>query len=388
MSKIITAEFKCETAKLVLDQNYTYQEAAKGMNVSLSAISWWVRALRLERQGKTSPGLPLTPEQIEFKEMKKKIHRLEMENDILKKGYCALNVRLTEKFSVVEKLRVLYPVKTLCHIFNVHRSSYRYWCRPKEPDIERTIKRSLVSEAWNVSGGSAGARTIATMVTNTHNVKLGRWLAGKLMKELIIVSCQERKHKYNRGGNERIDIPNLLNRQFAVTKPDQVWCGDVTYIWTGSRWAYLAVVLDLFARKPVGWAMSFAPDSELTAKALQMAWELRGHPKQVMFHSDQGSHYTSRQYRQALWRYQMTQSISRRGNCWDNSPMERFFRSLKTEWVPTTGYQSFSTAQSAIIRYITHYYSDIRPHWYNGGLTPNESERLFREQSGRVANFS
>ncbi len=99
--------------------------------------------------------------------------------------------------------------------------------------------------------------------------------------------------------------------------------------------------------------MSFAPDSELTAKALQMAWELRGHPKQVMFHSDQGSHYTSRQYRQALWRYQMTQSISRRGNCWDNSPMERFFRSLKTEWVPTTGYQSFSTAQSAIIRYIT-----------------------------------
>ncbi len=226
------------------------------------------------------------------------------------------------------------------------------------------------------------------MVTNTHDVKLGRWLAGKLMKELTLVSCQTRKHQYNSGGNERIDIPNLLNRQFAVTKPDQVWCGDVTYIWTGDRWAYLAVVLDLFARKPVGWAMSFSPDSELTAKALQMDWELRGHPKQVMFHSDQGSHYTSLQYRQALWRYQMTQSMSRRGNCWDNSPMERFFRSLKTEWVPTTGYQSFSTAQSSIIRYITHYYSDVRPHWYNGGLTPNESERLFHQQSGRVAKFS
>ncbi len=146
----------------------------------------------------------------------------------------------------------------------------------------------------------------------------------------------------------------------SLASPFNLPDGDVTYIWTGSRWAYLAVVLDLFARKPVGWAMSFAPDSELTAKALQMAWELRGHPKQVMFHSDQGSHYTSRQYRQALWRYQMTQSISRRGNCWDNSPMERFFRSLKTEWVPTTGYQSFSTAQSAIIRYITHYYSGYK----------------------------
>lgn len=226
------------------------------------------------------------------------------------------------------------------------------------------------------------------MLTNTYGVKLGRWLAGKLMKELNLVSCQTIKHQYKRGGDERIDIPNLLNRQFAVTGPDQVWCGDVTYIWTGSRWAYLAVVLDLFARKPVGWAMSFSPDSQLTTKALQMAWELRGHPKQVMFHSDQGSHYTSRQYRQALWRYQMTQSMSRRGNCWDNSPMERFFRSLKTEWVPTTGYPSFSAAQSAIVRYITHYYSDVRPHGYNGGLTPNQSERLFHEQSGRVANFS
>ncbi len=111
----------------------------------------------------------------------------------------------------------------------------------------------------------------------------------------------------------------LLGRQFAVTEPNQVWCGDVTYIWTGKRWAYLAVVLDLFARKPVGWAMSFSPDSRLTIKALKMAWEIRSKPAGVMFHSDQGSHYTSRQFRQLLWRYQIKQSLSRRGNCWDNS---------------------------------------------------------------------
>lgn len=107
-----------------------------------------------------------------------------------------------------------------------------------------------------------------------------------------------------------------------------------------------------------------------------------------MFHSDQGCHYTSRQYRQLLWRYRIRQSMSRRGNCWDNSPMERFFRSLKSEWVPSTGYGSFSEAQSSIVRYITGYYSEIRPNWYNGGLTPNESERLFYEQSGGVAKIS
>ena len=284
-------------------------------------------------------------------------------------------------------MRALYPVEALCQTFDIHRSSYRYWhCRTKRLDAERVIKRSLVSEVWQASGGSAGARNIATMVTS-KGVKLGRWLAGKLMKELEITSCQLPTHYYKRGGSERIDIPNLLERQFAVTQPDQVWCGDVTYIWTGKRWAYLAVVLDLFARKPVGWAMSYSPDTELTVKALQMAWELRGRPTGVMFHSDQGSHYTSRKYRQVLWRYQIKQSMSRRGNCWDNSPMERFFRSLKTEWVPITGYQNFIEAKNEISRYITGYYSELRPHWHNGGLTPNESERLFHEQSNAVANI-
>lgn len=141
------------------------------------------------------------------------------------------------------------------------------------------IKRSLVKEAWNLSGGSAGARTLAMIVTAQYGVKMSRYLAGKLMKEVGITSCQHVKHRYKRGRKEHVDIPNLLDRQFSVTAPNQVWCGDVTYIWTGKRWAYLAVVLDLFARKPVGWALSTSPDTQLTLKALQMAWEMRGSQK-------------------------------------------------------------------------------------------------------------
>lgn len=206
---------------------------------------------------------------------------------------------------------------TLCHVFGVHRSSYKYWNnRPVEPDIRRVQLRCLVQELHNASHGSAGARSIATMAT-LKGYKMGRWLARKLMVELKLVSCQQPTHRYKRSGLEHIAISNHLARQFAVTEPNQVWCGDVTYIWTGKRWAYLAVVLDLFARKPLGWAMSFAPDSRLTAKALEMAWEVRGKPAKVIFHSDQGSHYTSRQFRQLLWRYQIKQSMSRRGNCWD-----------------------------------------------------------------------
>ena len=275
----------------------------------------------------------------------------------------------------------------LCRLFRVHRSSYRSWAnrdtaiKPEQLKLECEIK-----SIYRESNQSAGARTIAQIATNRGH-KLSRYLAGKYMKKLGLVSCQLPQHRYKAANKERPDIPNLLNRQFAVTEPNQVWCGDVTYVWTGSRWAYLAVVLDLFARKPVGWAMSLSPDSKLTSKALMMAYESRGRPEGIMFHSDQGSHYTSLQFRQCLWRCQMTQSMSRRGNCWDNSPMERFFRSLKSEWIPATGYSCLQQAKQLIIDYIIGYYSDTRPHDYNGGLTPNESERLFWNCSKTVANF-
>ena len=134
--------------------------------------------------------------------------------------------------------------------------------------------------------------------------------------------------------------------------------------------------------------MSNSPDTKLAAKALTMAFESRGRPKGVMFHSDQGSTYTSRNYRQLLWRYQIEQSMSRRGNCWDNSPMERFFRSLKIEWVPTTGYRLFIEAENAVVNYIIGYYSQVRPHSYNGGLTPNESEQRYWLKYKSVASFT
>lgn len=178
-------------------------------------------------------------------------------------------------------------------MFGVHRSSYKYWkCHSVQPDKRRIELRSQVQELHHLSHGSAGARSIAIMATY-RGFPMGRWLAGRLMKELGLVSCQQPRHRYKRSGQEHVVILNHLKRQFAVAEPNQVWCGDVTYIWTGKRWAYLAVVLDLFARKPIGWAMSFSPNSRLTIKAREMAWERRGYPTNVMFHSDQGCHYTS-----------------------------------------------------------------------------------------------
>ncbi|ENN7168359.1 transposase, partial [Escherichia coli] len=127
-----SAEFKRESAQLVVDQKYTVADAAKAMDVGLSTMTRWVKQLRDERQGKTPKASPITPEQIEIRKLRKKLQRIEMENEILKK---ALDVRLPEQFSIIGKLRAHYPVVTLCHVFGVHRSSYRYWKnRPEKPD--------------------------------------------------------------------------------------------------------------------------------------------------------------------------------------------------------------------------------------------------------------
>ena len=206
---------------------------------------------------------------------------------------------------------------------------------------------------------------------------MSRNTARKIMQQEGLVSCQVPKYRHRKTGKENEAAPNHLNREFEVTKPNRVWCGDMTYIWTGRRWAYLAVIIDLFARKPIGWAMSLSPNTKLTLAALDMAYESRGKPEEVMFHSDQGSNYSAVEFRRRLWRYRIKQSMSRRGNCWDNSPMEQFFRSLKSEWVPIEGYKTFADAHKHICDYITGYYSALRPHANNGGLSPDKKEQEY-----------
>lgn len=145
------------------------------------------------------------------------------------------------------------------------------------------------------------------------------------------------------------------------------------------------MVIDLYARKPVGWALSLSPNTELVKKALTMAYESRGEPSGLLFHSDQGCQYTSLAFRQMLWRYQMTQSLSRRGNCWDNAPTERFFRSFKSEWMPEIGYPDVAMAKKSITDYMLGYYSSLRPHRHNDGLPPNVAEKNYWSAQKSVA---
>ncbi|MED8413900.1 IS3-like element ISEc31 family transposase [Escherichia coli] len=386
--RTFTPEFRLECAQLIVDKGYSYRQASEAMNVGSTTLESWVRQLRRERQGIAPSATPITPEQQRIRELEKQVRRLEEQNTIFKKGYRALDVRLAERFTIVARLSDSHSVVSLCSALEIHRSSYRYW--RKRRDTVNPARVRLCSEirrAWNQSRGSAGARTLAEMLTQ-NGVPMSRYRAGRLMKYLNLSSCQPGKHQYKNARQEHTCLPNLLERQFAVPEPDRVWCGDITYIWAGNRWCYLAVVMDLFARRVIGWSLSANADTALISSALRMAYEVRGQPRDVMFHSDQGSQYTGLKYQQLLWRYRIKQSVSRRGNCWDNSPMERFFRSLKTEWVPTDGYTGKDVARQQISSYILNYYNSVRPHHYNGGLTPEESENRYHFYCKTVASIT
>ncbi len=279
---------------------------------------------------------------------------------------------------MITDLREQHPeltISQLTKLFNMSRSTYYYHCKGNPvKEQERQRLRDKVIDIFIDSRESAGSRTISQKM-KAAGESVGRYKARSLMKESDLESKQPGKHRYKHREEESHIAPNLLNREFAVELPNQVWCGDVTYVLSGSEWLYLALVIDLYARKIIGWACSRHPDTELTSLALRVGYEARGKPNGVMFHSDQGCHYTSMAYQRLLWRYQMTPSMSRRGNCWDNAVMERTFRSFKTEWMPKNGYPAYEQAETDIHAYI-RYYNQSRLHSHNGYVTPIEAEKM------------
>ncbi|UZE31052.1 IS3 family transposase [Pseudomonas asplenii] len=382
--RTFTPTFKREAASLVLDQGYSCPEAARSLDVGESLLRRWVAQLQLERGGVTPTAKALTPEQQTIQELQARINRLELEKKILKGGHCALDGRGTRAQTLrsIRQLAKHYPVQLLCLVFELPRSCYyAHLTRRRRIDVRRASLRSRVNELFSQIRNSAGSRSIVVLLRD-EGVEIGRFKVRRLIKEQGLISKQPGFHVYKKATVERPDIPNVLDRQFTVAAPNTVWCGDITYIWAQGRWSYRAVVLDLYSRRVVGWAMSAKPDAERVIKALDRAYEMRGRPRGVLFHSDQGSPYGSRSFRQRLWRYRMIQSMSRRGNCYDNAPMERLFRSLKTEWVPTVGYMTTALAEQDIGRYLMQRYNWIRPYQHNGLVPPAVAEEKLNSVSG------
>jgi putative transposase len=277
-----------------------------------------------------------------------------------------------------------YPVSLLCQILQVPRSTYYDWrerpCNVIGP--EGLVLRRRMKALFTASRDSLGSRTMMKNLRE-EGFQIGRERTRRLMKAMELIVKHKRKYKVTTDSKHPFPVAeNILNRHFSPQAPNQVWGTDITYLWTQEGWLYLAVVIDLYSRRVVGWAMDRRLKKALVVRALMMAVNLRSPPPGLIHHSDRGSQYASHAYQRLLKHYSMTSSMSRKGNCWDNAPVERFFSSLKREW---TGDRLYKTRQAAIAdvrEYVAVYYNSRRLHSTLGYKTPMDYEKKLNKVSG------
>ena len=234
---------------------------------------------------------------------------------------------------------------------------------------------SKVRQIHNETRGSYGSRRMSKKLRGQgHDV--GRYRARSLMKKAGVSVKRRKKFTKTTDSKHNLPVaPNLLERNFQPDRPDAIWCSDISYLWTTQGWLYLAIVIDLYSRKIVGWAMSNRLKTSLVIEALMMAYWRRKPTKGLIHHSDRGSQYASDDYQKLLYSYGMTCSMSRKGDCWDNAVVESFFHSLKTEWIADTIYHTRDEVRRDVIDYIEMFYNSHRLHSFLGYESPNDFEK-------------
>ena len=279
-------------------------------------------------------------------------------------------------FELVRQLQQkAVAVEQMCRVLEVSRSGY-YAARKRSQSQAAVCKASVhLKAAFAASEGAYGSRRLRTAVAS-RGVVMGIYRLRRLMRQHGLRSTWRRKFVHTTDSKHVLPIsPNVLNRQFNPTQPNQAWVADITYIRTRSGWLYLAVVLDLFARKVVGWAMAPDMQAALVCRALQQAIVQRQPAAGLIVHSDRGSQYASAANQALLAKHGLVGSMSRKGNCWDNAVMERFFLNLKMERVWQRDYANHAEATSDIANYIVSFYNSVRLHSKLGNLPPNTFEQ-------------
>jgi putative transposase len=269
-----------------------------------------------------------------------------------------------------------FTVVDLCRVMRVSRSGYYAW-RQREPDPDRARRIDLIKEIHEKKRGSYGSRRMARELRR-RGEPVGRSQARSLMREAGVEARQRRRWRTTTDSDHGYPVaPDRLQRRFLVPAPNRFWVADITAVWTLEGWLYLAAVLDLYDRQVVGWAMAGHMRTELVLAALEMAVGRRRPPPGLVHHSDRGSQYASRAYRETLEKHRMEASMSRKGNCWDNAVMERFFGSLKSEWLADQRYLTRGQARRDIVQYIEMEYNSNRIHSTLGYITPREQQMAF-----------
>jgi putative transposase len=275
-------------------------------------------------------------------------------------------------YELVDSEKAAFPVGPLCEAVGVSRSAYYAW-RCSTPSARAIANERVLAEIRAIHAEHearyGSPRMLDELRERGHDV--GKHRVARLMRENGIWARIRRRFRHTTDSNHRLPVaPNVLAQNFTATAPNQAWVGDITYVWTAEGWAYLAVLLDLYSRRVVGWALRKSLSRDVAVSALEHALTCRRPPPGLVHHTDRGSQYASTEYRQLLARHGAACSMSAAGNCYDNAVAESFFATLKKELVHGCAFETRSEAYDAISDYIENYYNAKRRHSAAGNLSP------------------
>ena len=277
------------------------------------------------------------------------------------------------KFRFIHQERRWFGLETLCRAVGVTRGGYYAWLRrrPSARERKNAVLLSKIRRVHFESRRRYGSPRVHDQL-GQEGVRCGRKRIERLMRENGLRAKAGKKYRpKTTDSNHRMPVaPNLLARDFEREKPNDVWVADITYVRTDEGWLYLAAVMDLFSRRIVGWSVADRITRDLPLRALHMAAQRRRPPAGLIHHSDRGSQYASGDYQAALRTYGMICSMSRKGNCWDNAPMESWFHTLKVELIRDEHFSTRREALRSISDYIEVFYNRQRLHSMLGGLSP------------------
>lgn len=287
-----------------------------------------------------------------------------------------LHAETAVRYQFINNNKKQFHILLMCKVLKVSRSGFYCWL--KDPDGTRRQQDNElcieIKNAFKASRESYGSRRIRRELKKKH-IRCTRARIRRLMRKLGLFPKRKRRFRITTNSRHGFDVhPNLLGREFKVKERDRVWVSDITYIWTDEGWLFLASVIDLYSRKVVGWSMSDSLRSKVAVDALEMAIAARKPAAGLIHHSDRGVQYACGDYQKVIMHAEMHPSMSRKGDCWDNSVAESFFSTLKKELIYQVRFKTREQARREIFEYIEVFYNRQRMHSYLGYMSPVEFE--------------
>ncbi|MEB6586896.1 IS3 family transposase [Klebsiella quasipneumoniae] len=374
-------EFKIEAVKQVIDRGHSVSSVATRLDITTHSLYAWIKKYGPD----SSTNKEQSDAQAEIRRLQKELKRVTDERDIFKKSRGVLREAVRLRYAFIRDNSRCWPVRQLCRVLNVHPCGFYAWFKQPYSQRHQVDLRltGQIKQFWLESGCVYGYRKIHLDLRDSGQ-QCGVNRVWRLMNRAGIKAQVGYRSPRARKGEASIVSPNRLQRQFNPDAPDKRWVTDITYIRTHEGWLYLAVVVDLFSRKIIGWSMPSRMTKDIVLNALLMAVWRRNPQKQVLVHSDQGSQYTSHEWQSFLKSHGLEGSMSRRGNCHDNAVAESFFQLLKRERIKKKIYGTREEARSDIFDYIKMFYNSKRRHGSSNQMSPTEYENQYYQRLGSV----